>query len=167
MIATANNRDKGVNELSSALKRRFNVVVLPLPATLEEETAIVVKRVQRDRHRPAAAADRAAPTRRSRASSRIFRELRDGQTLNGKLKLKIADRLALDRRGDLRRRSAPGPRPAISATARSTPQSLAANLVGAVVKDPVQDTRGAAGISRDRRARARRLVAISTPRSAR
>src|SRR5947207_1295095 len=33
LIATANTRDKGVNELSSALKRRFNVVVLPLPAT--------------------------------------------------------------------------------------------------------------------------------------
>ena len=29
LIATANNRDKGVNELSSALKRRFNTVVLP------------------------------------------------------------------------------------------------------------------------------------------
>lgn len=29
IIATANNRDKGVNELSAALKRRFNVVVLP------------------------------------------------------------------------------------------------------------------------------------------
>jgi MoxR-like ATPase len=36
VIATANNRDKGVNDLSSALKRRFNVVVLPSPATLEE-----------------------------------------------------------------------------------------------------------------------------------
>src|SRR4051794_15930067 len=45
VIATANSRDKGVNDLSSALKRRFNVVVLPSPATLEEETGIVVKRV--------------------------------------------------------------------------------------------------------------------------
>src|SRR5262249_26047430 len=45
LIATANSRDKGVNELSSALKRRFNVVVLPLPSSLEEEQAIVVKRV--------------------------------------------------------------------------------------------------------------------------
>ena len=44
MIATANNRDKGVNELSSALKRRFNVVVLPLPNSLEDEIAIVTKR---------------------------------------------------------------------------------------------------------------------------
>src|SRR5215468_8720630 len=46
IIATANTRDKGVNELSSALKRRFNVVVLPLPSSLEEETQIAVKRVQ-------------------------------------------------------------------------------------------------------------------------
>ena len=29
LIATANNRDKGVNELSSALKRRFNTVIPP------------------------------------------------------------------------------------------------------------------------------------------
>ena len=37
MRPTANNRDKGVNDLSSALMRRFNAVVLPTPATLEEE----------------------------------------------------------------------------------------------------------------------------------
>jgi len=33
VIATANNRDRGVNELSSALMRRFNIVVLPVPDT--------------------------------------------------------------------------------------------------------------------------------------
>src|SRR3954451_314355 len=32
LIATANDRDRGVNELSSALRRRFNTVVLPMPA---------------------------------------------------------------------------------------------------------------------------------------
>ena len=32
VIATANDRDRGVNDLSSALRRRFNTVVLPLPA---------------------------------------------------------------------------------------------------------------------------------------
>ncbi|MGP2420378.1 AAA family ATPase, partial [Listeria monocytogenes] len=41
VIATANNRDKGVNELSSALKRRFNTVVLPVPASQDEEVQIV------------------------------------------------------------------------------------------------------------------------------
>ena len=45
LIATANDRDRGVNELSSALRRRFNTVVLPLPATIEEEVAIVERRV--------------------------------------------------------------------------------------------------------------------------
>src|SRR5919197_345057 len=45
VIATANDRDRGVNDLSSALRRRFNTVVLPVPATLEEETRIVAGRV--------------------------------------------------------------------------------------------------------------------------
>ena len=45
VIATANDRDRGVNDLSSALRRRFNTVVLPVPATAEEEVRIVVRRV--------------------------------------------------------------------------------------------------------------------------
>lgn len=46
VIATANNRDKGVNELSSALKRRFNTVILPVPDSIEEEIDIVRRRVE-------------------------------------------------------------------------------------------------------------------------
>ena len=45
LIATANNRDRGINEMSSALRRRFNTVVLPLPATAAEEMSIVAQRV--------------------------------------------------------------------------------------------------------------------------
>ena len=45
VIATANDRDRGVNDLSAALRRRFNTVVLPLPADIEEEVAIVERRV--------------------------------------------------------------------------------------------------------------------------
>lgn len=45
VIATANTRDKGVNEMSSALKRRFNIVVLPAPADMETEINIVNTRV--------------------------------------------------------------------------------------------------------------------------
>src|SRR5262245_9644418 len=37
VIATANTRDRGVNDMSAALKRRFNIVVLPAPANLETE----------------------------------------------------------------------------------------------------------------------------------
>ena len=46
VIATANTRDRGVNDMSAALKRRFNIVVLPTPETLETEIDIVRKRVR-------------------------------------------------------------------------------------------------------------------------
>ena len=45
LIATANTRDKGVNEMSAALKRRFNIVVLPAPGDLKTEMDIVTQRV--------------------------------------------------------------------------------------------------------------------------
>ena len=37
VIATANTRDKGVNEMSAALKRRFNIVILPPPSDMSTE----------------------------------------------------------------------------------------------------------------------------------
>src|SRR4051794_18299379 len=40
VIATANDRDRGVNDLSAALRRRFHTVGLPLPADPAEEGAI-------------------------------------------------------------------------------------------------------------------------------
>jgi AAA domain (dynein-related subfamily) len=115
VIATANNRDKGVNELSSALKRRFNVVVLPLPDSVDEETAIVVARVVT-----------------------IFREMRDGQTLNGKQKLKspsgtLSTAEAISVGVGAWAEAAHFGSGNIDATA------LSGNIVGAVVKDPVQD----------------------------
>jgi MoxR-like ATPase len=138
VIATANNRDKGVNELSSALKRRFNVVVLPLPATLEEETQIVLKRVQEIGTSlslpPIAPADKEI----ARIVT-LFRELRDGQSLNGKVKLKTVT-------GSLSTAEAISVGVAAWAEAGHFGEgvvdasSLAANLVGAVVKDPVQDS---------------------------
>ncbi len=45
LIATANTRDLGVNDMSSAMKRRFNIVVLPIPDDMETEVRIVQKRV--------------------------------------------------------------------------------------------------------------------------
>lgn len=137
VIATANNRDKGVNELSSALKRRFNVVVLPLPATADEEAAIVQKRVaelgtglQLPEVEPAEA--------QIARVVQVFRELRGGQTENGRLRLKVPS-------------STLSTAEAIAVTVGAWAQAghfgsgaidaeaLAANLVGAIVKDPVQD----------------------------
>lgn len=41
IIATANSRDRGVNDLSSALKRRFNFVRVPVVTNKRSETEIV------------------------------------------------------------------------------------------------------------------------------
>ena len=45
IIATANSRDRGVNELSSALKRRFNFIHIPVVTNKKQEKAIVMYRV--------------------------------------------------------------------------------------------------------------------------
>ena len=87
IIATANDRDRGVNELSSALQRRFNVVVLPLPSSLEEEVEIVQTRVGQ-LGKALELAEAKVPSEEIRRLVTIFRELRSGRTEDGKLKLK-------------------------------------------------------------------------------
>ena len=137
IIATANSRDKGVNELSSALKRRFNVVVLPLPATIEEEIRIVAKRV--GEIGAALALPPVAPAEREiERVVAMFRELRGGQTLDGRTRLKTPS-------GSLS--TAEAIAVTIGAWAEAghfgagaiDAGTLSTNLVGAIVKDPVQD----------------------------
>lgn len=137
VIATANNRDKGVNELSSALKRRFNVVVLPLPDDMDKEISIVVKRVGE----MASNLDLPAPKNVAEEVARvltIFRELRGGETLDGKLAVKsptgtlsTAEAIAVMIGGLSQAAFFNGG--ALSA------EGLVPNLIGAIVKDPVQD----------------------------
>ena len=137
VIATANDRDRGVNDLSSALKRRFNTVVLPLPESADEEVSIVESRVaslgralELPIEKPALEEIRRIVT--------IFRELRAGQTDDGKIKLKtpsasmstaeaisvVTNGMSLAAHfGDGMLRGA----------------DMASSVVGAIVKDPVQD----------------------------
>ena len=87
VIATANTRDRGVNDMSAALKRRFNLVVLPAPADLQTEVSIVTKRVSE----LATNLQLKAQLPNEEAIAKvvtIFRELRAGQTLDGKNKIK-------------------------------------------------------------------------------
>jgi len=137
VIATANNRDKGVNELSSALKRRFNVVVLPLPSDIDEETAIVVKRV--NEIGTGLSLPEIAPAEKEIARVvMLFRELRDGQTLNGKLKLK-SPTSSLSTGEAISVAVGAWAEAAHFGSGEIDARSLAANIVGAVVKDPLQD----------------------------
>lgn len=137
VIATANNRDKGVNELSSALKRRFNTVILPVPASEEEEVAIVVKRVGEMGRALQLPAEPPALKEVARIV-RIFRELRNGRTEDGKSKLKsptatlsTAEAISVINNGmALAGHFGDGV---------LRPADMAAGMIGAVVKDPVQD----------------------------
>lgn len=137
VIATANNRDKGVNELSSALKRRFNTVILPVPSSEAEEVSIVTKRVAemgRSLELPA----QPPALAEVRRVVQIFRELRNGLTEDGKAKLKspsgtlsTAEAISVINNGM-----------ALSAyfgDGTLHANDVAASLVGAVIKDPVQD----------------------------
>ncbi|MDR1513366.1 MAG: AAA family ATPase, partial [Propionibacteriaceae bacterium] len=87
LIATANDRDRGVNDLSSALRRRFNTVVLPLPDDAESEVAIVSKRVA-ELGRSLELPDVGSAEREIRRVVQIFRELRAGRTEDGRTSLK-------------------------------------------------------------------------------
>lgn len=137
VIATANNRDKGVNELSAALKRRFNVVVLPLPDDMDQEIAIIAKRVSE----MGQSLELPVPKNAQQEIEKVvtmFRELRGGETLDGKVTLKTPT-------GNLSTAEA------ISVMVGSLSQAnwfgsgefsaedISSNLVGAIVKDPVQD----------------------------
>ncbi len=87
IIATANTRDRGVNDMSSALKRRFNIIVLPAPASLETEVSIVTKRVAEISNNYRLKATLPANDAIEKIVT-IFRELRQGSTLDEKQKLK-------------------------------------------------------------------------------
>lgn len=137
VIATANNRDKGVNELSAALKRRFNTVVLPVPATEDEEVAIVSKRVAELGRALQLPAEPPA-LKEVRRIVQIFRELRNGKTEDGKMQVKspsstlsTAEAISVINSGmALAGHFGDGV---------LRPHDMASGLIGAIVKDPVQD----------------------------
>jgi MoxR-like ATPase len=137
VIATANNRDKGVNDLSSALKRRFNTVILPLPDSIDEEIDIVKRRVESYEKVMELPAEKPALEEIRRVVT-IFRELRNGTTLDGKSKLKVpsgtlstAEAISVMNSG----LSMSG----YFGDGNLKAADLAAGIIGAVVKDPVQD----------------------------
>ncbi len=138
VIATANDRDRGVNELSSALRRRFNTVVLPLPASYEDEVDIVTRRVAQ-LGRSLELPEVPAALEEIRRVVTVFRELRSGVTEDGRTKLKspsgtlsTAEAISVVTAGL-----------ALSAHFGDgvlRPSDVAAGILGAVVKDPVADS---------------------------
>jgi MoxR-like ATPase len=88
VIATANSRDRGVNEMSAALKRRFNFVTIPVIADVEQEAAIVERRSRDTLRQLGAPGEVELPRDLIRLLTTVFAELRSGQTLDGTAKVK-------------------------------------------------------------------------------
>jgi MoxR-like ATPase len=137
IIATANNRDKGVNELSSALKRRFNTVILPVPDSMDEEIDIVRRRVESYSKVMELPAEPPA-LQEIRRIVTIFRELRSGVTIDGKTKVKMpsgtlstAEAISVVNNGLAMA--------AYFGDGQLKANDLASSIIGAIVKDPVQD----------------------------
>ncbi|PXY35730.1 ATP-binding protein [Prauserella flavalba] len=137
VIATANDRDRGVNDLSAALKRRFNVVVLPLPDDVDSEVEIVRLRVSQLGEALRLPAELEAVDEIRRVVT-VFRELRDGVTADGRTKIKSPS-------GTLSTAEAISVMTSGIALAAHfgdgvvRASDIAAGLHGAVVKDPVAD----------------------------
>jgi MoxR-like ATPase len=137
VVATANNRDKGVNELSSALLRRFNIVVLPVPETIEEEVSIVERRVGEMGRALELPVEKPALDEIRRVVT-VFRELREGKTLDGKTKVKSPSG-SLSTAEAISVLTSGLAMAAFYGEGELRASDLAASLTGAVVKDPVQD----------------------------
>jgi len=81
VIATANLRDRGVSEMSAALKRRFNFETVPPIAHAKDEIALVKARATRTLERGAVSLD--VDDAVLEAIVTVFRDLRLGRTEEG------------------------------------------------------------------------------------
>ncbi|MFQ6608627.1 MAG: AAA family ATPase, partial [Fidelibacterota bacterium] len=138
LIATANTRDRGVNEMSAALKRRFNFVTVPVVSDLEQEIQIVTKREAE--LRGDYAIETTPPAELVKLLVTVFQELRTGMTKDKKTKLRPPS-------------SVLSTAEAISVLFNSailgehfedgkvTPSALSRSLVGAVAKESEEDVK--------------------------
>jgi MoxR-like ATPase len=81
IIATANSRDQGVNELSAALKRRFNYIHIPIIGDHKTEVEVVRARSAEllERYRVPAVLDESV----IQLLATVFREMRTGTSAEG------------------------------------------------------------------------------------
>ena len=135
IIATANSRDQGVNDLSAALKRRFNYVHIPIVADKKTEVEIVRQRSADLLARYGIPATIEPGILDLLATA--FRELRDGRTAEGisvkspGTTLSTAEAIGTAVDAALHSR--------YFGDGKVTPGAVARNLVGSIVKEDPQD----------------------------
>jgi MoxR-like ATPase len=135
VIATANSRDQGVNELSAALKRRFNYVYIPIVGDQKTEVKIVQQRSAELLERYNLPAKLTPAVIELLAT--VFREIRNGKTSDGvSLKkpsttLSTAEAIGVALDAALHSR--------FFGSGEVGPADIARNMLGAVVKEDQED----------------------------
>jgi len=135
VIATANTRDQGVNELSAALKRRFNYIHIPIVADQKTEIEIVQQRSSELMQRYDLPTRIAPPIIELLAT--VFREIRQGKTSEGvsvkqpSTTLSTAEAIGTALDSALHAR--------FFGTGQVTAGDVARNIVGSIVKEDLAD----------------------------
>ncbi len=135
IIATANTRDQGVNELSAALKRRFNYIHIPIVADKKTEIQIVQQRSTEliERHDMPF---RITPPLIELLAT-VFREIRQGKTEDGvsikqpSTTLSTAEAIGVALDAALYAR--------FFGSGDVAPADVASNLIGSIVKEDLSD----------------------------
>jgi MoxR-like ATPase len=132
IIATANTRDQGVNELSAALKRRFNYIYIADQNTevqvVQQRSTELLERYEMPVRVPAPVVE---------LLTMIFREIREGKTMDGvSLKkpsttLSTAEAISIALDAALHAR--------FFGSGEITPRHVARNLAGSIVKENLED----------------------------
>ncbi len=135
VIATANTRDRGVNEMSAALKRRFNFETVHPIADISQEMELVARETNRNLERAQ------VPVRLDSDLTELlvttFRELRQGRTIDGKGMETLSTTLSTAEA--VGTACAAGIHAYYFADGQVEPAHLVRHLVGSVLKDNPED----------------------------
>lgn len=135
VIATANSRDQGVNELSAALKRRFNYIHIPIVADQKTEVEIVQQRSGE------LIAQYELPVKINppilQLLATVFREIRQGKTSDGTSIKKPSTTLSTAEAIGVALDSALHAK--FFGSGAVSPGDVARNLIGSIVKEDTED----------------------------
>lgn len=137
VIATANTRDRGVNEMSAALKRRFNFeTVFPIP---DAATELALVREEAGRLLARSGVPRVPPEDVLELLVTTFRELRAGQTAEGQALERPSSAMSTAEAVSVAH--AVGVQAHFLGRGDATPADLVDCLAGAAVKEGAEDLR--------------------------
>ncbi|MCA9167431.1 MAG: AAA family ATPase [Planctomycetales bacterium] len=135
VIATANTRDRGVNEMSAALKRRFNFETVAPISDVAQEMELVQRETNRNMER--AGVPVALSAEMTELLVLTFRELRAGKTADGKALESLST--VLSTAEAVSTACAAGIHAYYYGDGAVQPQHLVQHLLGTVLKDNPDD----------------------------